>query len=479
MELTDQSLAPVKSDGYKWRALSATSLGSLTASLNSGTLIIALPVLIKQLHASLEAILWVVMVYALVSSATVVNVGRLGDMYGRRKLYNLGFGIFTVTALLCGLATSAGLLIFYRVLQGIGGALMMANSTALVTDAFSGSERGRALGINAMVVAVGQAVGPVLGGWLTNLGVGWVFWYNVPLGVIGTWFAISQLREVGTLEQNTKFDWPGTGLFLVAIVSLLTVLTFGGVYGWSSVSMLSLTAVFVVSLIVFIVVERRVSDPVIDVELFRIPAFAIGNTTQFINSLVRMGIMFLLIFYLQGARGLDAVLAGLLVAPVAVGILITAPVAGWLADRAGNKVLSPLGLFLSALGCLGLITVGAHSSYVALCLWQFVVGLGSGIFSSPNTSAVMGAVPSNKRGVAAGTRMMLANLGMMLAIAFTLIIVTKVMPAQIMMSIFAGLDVDPSTIALGGFINGLRLAFGACAALSFVAGAISVRLKAA
>ncbi|MDB4897783.1 MAG: drug resistance transporter, EmrB/QacA subfamily [Firmicutes bacterium] len=477
--VADQSQTQSLPDGYKWRALSATSLGSLSATLNSGTLIIALPVIMKQLHTSLESILWVVMVYMLVSSAAVVNVGRLGDMFGRRKLYNLGFAIFTVTALLCGLASTAGLLIFYRVLQGIGGALMMANSTALVTDAFSGAERGRALGINAMVAAVGQAVGPVLGGWLTNLGVRWVFWYNVPLGIIGTWVAITQLREVGTLAKDVKFDWTGTALFLVAIVSMLTVLSFGGIYGWGSVTILSLIVIFVISLLAFIAVERKVSDPVIDINLFRIPAFAIGNATQFINSLVRMAVMFLLIFYLQGARGLDAVMAGLLVAPVAVGMLITAPVAGWMADRVGNKVLSPLGLFLSGIGCLGLLTVGAHSSYVGLCVWQFIIGLGSGIFSSPNTSAVMGAVPNSKRGVAAGTRMMLANLGMVIAIALTLIIVTNVMPTQIMMSIFAGLEVDPSTIALGGFIHGLQVSFATCAALSLLAGAVSVRLKSA
>lgn len=503
MKSTCQPTNPGKalpvSDGtvaYKWLALSVTSLGALMASLNSGTLIIALPEILRDLHTSLITVLWVVMSYLLVITALVLHVGRLGDILGRRRLFNFGFLVFTAGSLLCGLAESGWQLVLFRVVQGVGGALVMANSAAVVTDAFPLGERGRALGINAMVVAFGQMLGPVLGGFLVGFGWRWVFLINIPVGVFGTFWSYRHLRDhagegasVAALNQaasptarsqpaSFRLDWPGTVAFLSGFVTLLIALSFGAIYGWHDPRIIGLLVYSAVAAPAFIVVERRMAHPLLDLGMFQQPGFAAATALAFFSSLTRMATMFLLVFYLQGVKGDDPVMAGILLSPLAAGLFIMGPVGGWLADRYGARWLSAIGLGINALGMAGLSRIQPGTPYATLAFWLGLAGLGAGLFNSPNTSALMSAVPPAKRGVAAGVRSLAVNTGMIFSVALALSLVTTAMPAQVMMEIFAGKAVQAGSIAVGGFVTGLQRAFVSGALANALAVVLSLLLPA-
>src|SRR4051794_39270179 len=233
---------------YRWWVLFVTSVGALLASLTSGTLVIALPDILRDLHTDLFALLWIVVGYTLVATAFVLNAGRLADMYGRARSYTLGFVIFTIASVLAAVAPNAALLIAARVIQGIGGAFIMATSAALVTDAFPRKELGRALGINAMVVGAGLILGPILGGWLTSFGWRFVFWFNVPLGIFGVIAALLVLVEQHKPQRDVGLDWPGSGVYLVGLLALMTSLAFGGIYGWSTWWIIGGFVLFLISL---------------------------------------------------------------------------------------------------------------------------------------------------------------------------------------------------------------------------------------
>ena len=456
---------------YKWIALSSTSLAVLLVTVNQGSLIIALPVILRQLHTSLIDVLWIVMVYLLITTVFLIHFGRFGDLWGRKRLFNLGFWIFTAGSLLCGLATSGGLLIFYRVIQGVGGAIIFANSTAIVTDAFPKGERGRALGINSMVAAVGSIAGPILGGALvTFLGWRWAFFFNVPLGVAGALWCQLSLREMGKRDVSVDFDIAGTGLFLLGITALLLALSFGGVAGWTSPAIMGLGGGGLILLALFLRLEQGARNPLLDLHLFRSRVFTMGNLSAFLNSVARMAVMFLLIFYYQGPRGDDPLTAAILLTPLAASLLVVAPISGYLSDLYGSRGLSSLGLALSAVGLAGLaLRIGAHTAYGEIVLWLILLGGGSGLFNSPNTAAVMGAVPPEKRGVGAGTRSMLTSAGMVISLALALAFITSAVPMSALMRIFVGQHVVTSSQTLQGFLTGLRRAFWLSAVISGVA----------
>ena len=444
---------------YRWWALSSTSLGALLSSLTSGTLVIALPEILRELHTDLFSLLWIVVGYTLVVTAFVLNAGRVGDMVGRARTYTLGFLVFTVASVLCGLSANATELIACRVLQGIGGAMLMANATAIVTDAFPRRELGRALGINAMVVGAGLILGPILGGWLTGFGWRWVFWFNVPIGVVGIVWAALVLVEQGRREGRIRVDWSGSIVYLAGLLGLMTALAFGGIYGWTTWWIVAGVAVFVVALPVFVWIESTVSDPLLDLSLFRDRLFSMGNLTGLLNGVARNGVLFLLVFYLQGVRGYDPVTAGILLAPLAAGLLVLSPVSGILADRIGSRALATAGMVVTGIGLGGLMTLSVTTPYWQLAGWQLVIGAGSGIFNSPNTSAVMSVVPPAKRGLGAGTRMMLTQAGFVISIALALGLVTSSMNPRVLLAIFSGTQVGSKGIDLQPFIGALHTAF--------------------
>ncbi len=459
---------------YRWWVLGITSLGALLSSLNSGTLVIALPDILRDLHTDLFALLWIVVGYTLVATVLVLNAGRLADMVGRAKMFTLGLGVFTVASVFCGLAPTAALLIAGRIVQGVGGALIMATSAALVTDAFPRRELGRALGINAMVVGAGLMLGPILGGFLTGLGWRTVFWFNVPIGIVGILLGIFVLRELSPASGRRSFDLTGSALYLVGLLGLMTALAFGGLYGWTTAWVLGGFVAFAVALPAFLWVESHKAEPLLDLSLFRIRLFAMGNLTSFLNGIARNGVLFLLVFYLQGAKGDDPVTAGILLAPLAIGLLVLSPISGALADRYGSRLLATAGMLVTALGLIGLTTIQVDTPYWQLALWQLIIGAGSGLFASPNASAVMGVVPPAQRGAGSGTRMMLTQSGFVISIALSIGLVTTAMDPQVLLSIFSGTQVGTGGIDLQPFIDALHLAFGVGAVASLLGAGVSL-----
>jgi EmrB/QacA subfamily drug resistance transporter len=473
-----QSLHPIDpaSPSYRWWVLGVTSIGALMASLTSGTLVIALPDILRDLHTDIFSLLWIVVGYTLVATVLVLNAGRVADMVGRARSYTLGFVLFTAASVACALAPDATQLIVWRLVQGVGGALLMANATALVTDAFPRIELGRALGINSMVVGAGAILGPILGGWLTGFGWRTVFWFNVPIGLVGAVAAGVILVEQARRDRTLEIDWLGSILYFVGLMGLMTALAFGGVYGWTTWWVVGGIAAFFAALPVFIWVELRHHAPLLDLSLFRDRLFAMGNLTGLLNAIARNGVLFLLVFYFQGARGEDPVTAGIMLAPLAIGLVVLSPISGILADRYGSRALATLGMIITAVGLVGLATIDVATPYWQIALWQLVVGAGSGIFNSPNTSAVMGVVPPEKRGVGAGMRMMLMQSGFVVSIALAIGLVTSSMDPKVMVAIFSGEQVGGQGISMGPFLNALHVAFLAGVGFS-VLGAIASLMR--
>lgn len=461
-------------DNYRWWVLVVTSIGALIASLTAGTLVIALPNILRDLHTDLFALMWIVVGYTLVATVLVLNAGRIADMYGRARTYTIGFGIFTLASVFCAVAADPLQLIAGRVVQGIGGAFLLANSAALVTDAFPRRELGRALGINAMIIGAGQILGPILGGILTSISWRTVFWFNVPLGILGTAAAWWLLVEQAKPSTSRSIDWAGSGLYLVGLMGLMTSLAFGGIYGWTTPWVIGGIVLFLIVTPIFLWVEVRQREPLLDLSLFRDRMFAMGNLTSLLNGIARNGVLFLLVFYLQGARGYDPVTAGIMLAPLAAGLLVLSPISGALADRYGSRELATLGMIVTAIGLAGLLTLSIDTPYWQLALWQLIIGAGSGLFASPNTSAVMGVVPPSKRGIGAGTRMMLTQTGFIVSIALAIGLVTSAMNPTVLVSIFSGTQIGGQGIDMGPFIGALHVAFGAGVVASLAGAVVSM-----
>jgi EmrB/QacA subfamily drug resistance transporter len=423
------------------------------------TLVIALPAMVRSLHVGIIDVVWILLAYMLAQTAAVLTVGRLGDIWGRKRLYVSGFALFTVMALIAGFASTTWLLIALRALAGIGGALMVANSGAIVTDAFPRRELGVALGINAMVIAVGSAVGPVLGGWLTSFGWEWVFWFNVPLGLLGTVWSYAVLHDPAKHRGTQRLDWTGNALFVIAMTGLLLTLSMGGIEGWTNPLVVAGGVAFAVGAPLFVLVERRVRDPLLDFNLFKNRLFTIANVAQLINGTSRMGLLFLLIFYFQGPAQKDAVTTGILVLPLAGVLFLVSGPSGWISDHIGSRIPATTGLLFTAIGLVGMAAViSLHTPYPVLAFWMVLVGVGGGLFNSPNSSSIMAAVSPEQRGVASGVRMLVAFTGAMLSIAFVLAIVTSSMPKSVMLKIFAGVTTGLPDSALQPFITGIKLA---------------------
>ncbi|MGE5582585.1 MAG: MFS transporter [Bacillota bacterium] len=463
----------MKKIDYKWIALSCTTLGAFFSVLSGSTLIIALPIVMKDLHASMEIIMWTLMGYMLALTILVPAIGRVADMIGRKALYVSGFAIFTIGSLLSGFVSSGVQLLIFRLIQAVGGSLLVANSTAIVTDAFPKKELGKALGINSMVINIASVIGPILGGFLVNIGWRSIFFINVPIGVIGTIWAWLQLKELDILPEHQKFDWYGTLLFSTGMLSLLIALSFGGFMGWFNDYILGLFAISLIFLVLFIIIENRTEQPMLDMRLFktRILAFAFGS--NLLNGIARGAVTFLLIFYFQGIKGIDPLVAGVLLAPFALAMMITSPISGWLSDKYGSRELSSIGLLISAIGLIGFMRISVNSSIPELIIWMLIMGFGSGMFFSPNTSAIMGAVPVDKRGIAAGTRTMMNNAGAVISIGLTMAIISSSISADALQRLFIGTQVGSRGIALANFISGLRLAFTISFGFSLLAAFIS------
>jgi EmrB/QacA subfamily drug resistance transporter len=459
---------------YKWWVLTCTSLGMLLATVNTGTLIIALPDLERSLHTTLLQLVWVILVYMIVSTVLVLTAGRLSDLFGRKHAYVLGFLIFSLASLGAGFAGSGTQLILWRIVQGIGGAFLFANAAALVTDAFPKRELGLAMGTNTMVAAVGLVIGPVLGGALVAISWSWVFWFNVPLGLLGCVWAWLVLHELARRDEERGLDLLGTSMYVVGLTGLVLALSKGGLTGWNGPIVVGGFAAAAVLLPAFVLIERRGRAPMLDLALFRDRLFGAASAAAFINGLARFALMFLFVFYFQGPQAQSPIMAGLELAPLAVGMLVASPVAGLVADRHGSRGLAALGMVVTAAALAAMTTLQAHSPYWQSGLWLGVLGIGSGMFNSPNTAAMMGAVPSHRRGIAAGARVMLQNTGAVLSIAFVMAIVTAAVPQDVLFKIFAGVTSGLSTEQLDPFVANMHVALWTLAGVSIVGAVVSL-----
>ncbi|HEX5923768.1 MAG TPA: MFS transporter [Baekduia sp.] len=459
---------------YKWWALSCTSLGMLLATINSGTLVIALPDLEKALGVGLLTLVWVILAFMIASTVLVLTFGRLSDLFGRKRAFVAGFVVFTVASLGAGFATGGTDLILWRIVQGIGGALLFANASALVTDAFPREQLGVAMGTNVMVAGVGLVLGPVLGGALVEISWHWVFWFNVPFGILGSLWAATVLRELVRPEVNHRFDWPGTITFVVGLTGLTYGISRGGIVSWNDAHTIVALALAIVLLPAFLVIERRAPSPMLDLTLFADRGFAAATGAAFLAGLSRFALTFVFVLYFQGALGDDPIVAGVKLAPLALGMLISSPLAGAYADRHGARALAAIGMVVSAIGLAGMTTLGIGSSYWLAATWLLINGLGSGMFNSPNTAAMMGSVPAHRRGIAGGTRMMLQNTGSVLSIAFVLAIVTAAVPTKVLLSIFSGVSSGLSDAALAPFIHNMHVALWVLAATAILGAGVSL-----
>jgi EmrB/QacA subfamily drug resistance transporter len=459
---------------YKWWALSCTSLGMLLATINSGTLIIALPDLERSLGTTLLQLVWVILAYMIASTVLVLTAGRLSDLFGRKRAYVSGFLVFALASLGAGFAADGTELILWRILQGVGGAFLFANAAALVTDAFPRRELGLAMGTNTMVAAVGLVLGPVLGGALVALSWHWVFWFNVPLGLVGAAWGAMVLRELSRRDPVKGLDLAGTAIFVTALTGLVLGISRGGLSGWSDPVVIAGLVAAAVLFPLFVIVERRGRAPMLDLTIFANRMFSAATAAAFINGLSRFALLFVFVFYFQGAQGDDPITAGLKLTPMALGMLVSSPLAGIWADRHGSRALAAGGMVVSAVALALMTSLEPDSPYWESSLWLALIGIGSGMFNSPNTAAMMGTVPEHRRGIAAGARTMLQNTGAVISIAFVLAIVTAAVPKGVLFKIFSGLASGLSNAKLAPFISNMHTALWVLAATSLAGAVVSL-----
>ena len=463
--------------GYEWIALSVTTVGVLMASIDGSAVIIALPTILADLQASFITMMWVLLGYMLIVAAIVPVVGRLADILGRKNLYNIGFIVFTLGSLLCGLSLPQfhGVdLLAYRMIQGVGGALLMTNSVVIVTDAFRKGGVGFALGVNGVAFSAGFLLGPLVGGVLTAISWRLVFLVNVPIGIFGTIYGVWKLREPVTPLADQVFDWAGALTFTTGLTALLLAVSLYAFPITGVWVVYGLCVVTVASFGVFAFVEGRVRQPMLNLHLLSNRVFAYATAASGLSGLARGAVLFVLIFFLQGPYGLDPLTAGILLTPFGAGLLVTAPISGRLSDRYGARYLATGGLLIDAVALIGLATVVSTTPYWLLAVLMALIGAGAGIFFSPNTNAAMSSVEPHERGAASGVRTMVQNTGQMLAIAIAFPLVLSRLPVDVMYHVFLyGGGLNSAPLVLAAFELGMHEAFLVSAAISAFGAVIS------
>ncbi len=453
----------LKSGNYKWVALSNTTLSMTMATIDASIVIIAMPAIFRGIHlnplspGNISYLLWMIIGYLLVQAVLVVTLGRLGDIFGRVKIYNLGFVVFTLASIALSLDPLTGgagalWLIGGRIVQAFGGAMLMANSAAILTDAFPANQRGMALGINQIAGISGQFVGLLLGGVLAAINWRLVFWVNVPIGVFGTVWAYLNLREVAS-TRRAKIDWLGNVMFALGAGSLLVAITYGiqpyGGHptGWTNPWVLGGLVIGIVLLIAFCFYETKIPEPMFDMRLFRIRAFAAGNLASLLGAIARGGLQFMLVIWLAGIwlplhgyNFIDTPLwAGIYMLPLTAGFLIAGPISGWLSDKYGQRLFATAGLLVATGAFIGLMLLPIVFPYWIFGALIFLNGVGSGLFASPNTSAIMSSVPANQRGSASGMRSTFQNSGMALSIGIFFSLMVAGLTSTLPKTLTAGL----------------------------------------
>jgi len=460
---------------YKWIALSVTTLGALMAAIDSTIVILGLPSMMTELHAGLIEMVWVIIGYLLVSTVFLLTFGRIADMLGRTRLYNLGFVVFTFGSLLCGLSGTAVQLILFRLVQGAGAAMMLVNSMAILTEVFPPNERGRALGINGITWAAGGIIGPVLGGLILSVSSWrWIFFINIPIGIVGALWGYIALHEKSERPRGERFDASGAAIFSVGLLALLLALTSGIQYRFTSAPILGLFAVFAVATVAFIARERRARCPTLDLSLFRNRVYNFSVLAATMQSLALFSVNFMIVFYLQGVRGYDPLKAALLLIPMPLLSSVIGPFSGVVADRIGARGPATLGLLLQAAALVGFMQLTPTTTYLQLACGLTLMGLGGGMFFPPNTSAAMSAAPRERLGVASATLGTMRQTGMVVSFALSLAVAASSLPRDAMLQLFVGTSVSLGSTVMQEFVFGMHRAFLVSFILCLVAAGFSI-----
>jgi EmrB/QacA subfamily drug resistance transporter len=450
-----------KTNNIKWWVLIAIGTGSFMSALDGSVVNIILPIVRDAFKSDVANIEWVVTVYLLVLSGLLLTFGRLGDLRGHKSVYIWGFSIFVIGSALCGAAWSSTVLVIFRGLQAIGGAMLASNSPAIVTGNFPAEQRGRAFGLVSTMTYLGLTVGPSLGGWLTQT-LGWrsVFYINVPVGTLALILSLVFIPKDSPVDGGQRFDLPGAVTFLAGLTALMLGLNKGAELGWGSPTVLGLLGGALLLLVLFILVERRSPAPMLDLSLFRIPLFSTSTACAVLNYICIYSLTFLMPFYLIQGRGLNPAEAGLLLTAQPIIMAIAAPISGAFSDRLGSRLPGMLGMGALAGGLLLLSGIGPVTGLWLVALGLAIAGFGTGTFISPNTSALMGAAPRSRQGIASGVQAAARNFGMVLGIGLAGAIFTTHLGANTAEALFKGVDtgflVAAGVAALGVVVSAVK-----------------------
>ncbi len=457
-------------DPRRWWILTAVAFGSLMTPLDGSIINVALPAMSASLRADLTSVEWVATAYLLVVGTTVLTWGRLGDLIGLRRIYLVGMALFSAGSLLCGLSHALGLLVAWRILQAIGGGMLLSVGPGIITEAFPASELGQALGLNGVVVALGLALGPPLGGLLTgSLGWPWIFFVNVPVGIIGVIWS-SRILPASRTRVAEPFDIPGAALAAVAFLGILSALSLGPTNGFGTPPVVALFALGAGGLFAFILRELRYRFPMLDLNLFRHRVFAAASTATLLNFLAQFAVTFLMPFYLETLRRMSPEQTGLVLTAFPLMMMLTAPLAGRLSDRIGSRLLAVSGMAVQIAALLLIARLGMGDSPLRIAGELALFGAGNGLFSAPNNSAVMGAAPGRRRGIAGGVLAMMRYLGMALGIGLTAALFAHAsgLGGNQLGASPGAAAAAPSPSFQGAFLRGLHASYTLAAALAVI-----------
>ncbi len=464
---------------WKWFILSTVLVGATMSALDVSIVNVAMPTMEKSFSVRMAVIEWVAMAYMLTLTVFLPLFGRLADMFGRTRLYNTGFIVFTIGSALCGFAPSAGFIIFSRVLQAVGAGLLQANSVAIITQAFPSNELGRAIGLQGSIQAIAMSIGPFVGG-IIIAAIGWrfIFYVNVPIGIIGTIMALYILPGAGSKDhKKEKIDFLGISLFAIGLAFLVLGLNEGHELGWTSPIIIFYLAIGVILLPLFVYNELKVKYPMIDLKLFNARDFCTGNTTGLLSYYVLFAVLFLMPFYMEGVLHYNAALTGTLLTPIPLSMAIIAPFAGAISDKIGSRIMTTMGMSVCAVATLFLSFLGTSVNIYMLVAEFVILGVGMGIFTPPNNSAIMLSAPTERLGVAGGILNMMRALGLIFGVDISGLILTLFKDQYVSARGYKNISYAPSHIAGAAFIRGLMVVMITLLILNIIATAISVSKK--